>query len=92
MKPTDRLPASIDRARALTHEAPADEITADRIQHAMVLMAFLVASGQPRLVPLLDRLEAELALYKQERDPVSRARRILLDHTASLDGTGKAIR
>lgn len=79
MKPRDRLAPTLQAARALARDDT--PITAERIEHAMVLVAFMVASGQTKLAPLLDRLEKELAIYKQERDPVSRAQRILRDHT-----------
>ena len=79
MKPRDRLAPTLEAARALARdETP---ISADRIEHAMVLVAFMVASGQTKLAPLLDRLERELEIYRRERDPVSRAQRILRDHT-----------
>ena len=97
MKPRDRISPLLDQARrlSLTGSAALSEaeapITAERIEHAMVLLAFIMTStGQARLAPLLDRLERELAVYKHARDPLSRARRILADHT--VEGTGKAIR
>jgi hypothetical protein len=72
--------------------APTDRpITAERIERAMVLLAFIITStGKTKFAPLLERLERDLAEYKAERDPMSRAARILRDY--SLDGTGKAIR
>jgi hypothetical protein len=71
--------------------AVGEPVTAERIEHAMVVLAFIITStGDTAYAPLLDRLERELAEYKQERDPMSRARRILQDHT--VEGTGKAIR
>ena len=78
--PREKLPASIEAANAIeprAHTAPDEAITAERIEHAMVLLAYMIANGQaaPETVRLLDRLERELAIYKTERDPVSRARR-----------------
>lgn len=93
MKPRDRIAPLLDQARALRRQPAEDDspVTAERIEHAMVLLAFIMTStGQARLAPLLDRLERELAVYKHARDPLSRARRILADHT--VEGTGKAIR
>lgn len=86
MTPRDKLAASLEAARALRRRAPVarddEPITADRIEHAMVLLAFIITStGDTGYAPLLDRLERELAEYKQERDPMSRAQRILRDHT-----------
>jgi hypothetical protein len=92
-KPHDRLAPLVDQARAL-RPAPVvvdRPVTAERIERAMVLLAFIITStGKTKFAPLLERLERELAEYRAERDPMSRAARILRDY--SLDGTGKAIR
>jgi hypothetical protein len=92
MKPRDRLAPLVDQARALRPAPVADApITAERIERAMVLLAFIITStGKTKFSPLLERLERELAEYKAERDPMSRAARILRDYI--VDGTGKAIR
>jgi hypothetical protein len=83
MKPHDRLAPLVDQARAL-RPAPIDAapVTAERIERAMVLLAFIITStGQTKFSPLLERLERELAEYKAERDPMSRAARILRDYS-----------
>lgn len=70
-----------------------DELTAERIERALVLLAFAItATGEKRAGPLVDRLERELDHYRNTPDPIERARRILEGHTLSLGGTGKAIR
>lgn len=57
-------------------------ITAERIERAMVLLAFIITStGKTKFSPLLERLERELAEYRAERDPMSRAARILRDYS-----------
>jgi hypothetical protein len=88
MKPHDRLAPLVDQARRLTLTgsdalAAADRpITAERIERAMVLLAFIITStGKTKFSPLLERLERELAEYKAERDPMSRAARILRDYS-----------
>ena len=83
MKPRERLAPTIDQARRLVRRAVFDDqpIDAERIERDMILLAFIIAStGQTKLAPLLDRLERELAEYRLERDPMSRAQRILRDH------------
>jgi hypothetical protein len=99
MTPRDKLGPVLETAKSMAprramRRAPAavadEPVTAERIEHAMVVLAFIITStGDTAYAPLLDRLERELAEYKQERDPISRARRILRDHT--VEGTGKAI-
>jgi hypothetical protein len=59
-----------------------DEITAERIERALVLLAYAItATGEKRAGPLVDRLERELVHYRNAPDPIERARRILADHT-----------
>jgi len=82
MKPRDRIAPMIDQARRLARRATDDDlpIDAERIERDMILLAFIITStGQTKLAPLLDRLERELAEYRLERDPLSRAQRILRD-------------
>ena len=84
MKPRERIAPLLDQARTLRRRAYGYDrpITAGRIERALVVLAQLMELEQePRYAPLLDRLERELAVYKQERDPISRARRILRDLT-----------
>jgi len=101
MKPRDKLGPALEAARALVRMPPAptalrmreEELTAERIERAMVLLAFAItATGEKKFAPLLDYLDAELAKYRNTPDPIERARAILERHTESLDGTGKAIR
>jgi hypothetical protein len=100
MTPRDKLGPALEAARALVRipKAPTapnagDELTADRIERTMVLLAFAMsATGMKELAPLLDYLEREVAAYRNAPDPLDRARMILERHTESLDGTGKAIR
>jgi hypothetical protein len=60
----------------------ADEpITIERIEQALRDVAYIIAEyGEVQCVPLMERLERELKLYKEARDPVSRARAILKEH------------
>jgi len=82
MKPRDRIAPLLGQARALRRLDDDRPITAERIEHALIVLARLMElENEPRYAPLLDRLERELAVYKQERDPISRARRILRDLT-----------
>ncbi len=54
------------------------EVMVARLEHAIQAVArVIVTYGEPEYGPLLDRLERELAFYKEEKDPISRARKIL---------------
>jgi hypothetical protein len=56
-------------------------VTAEAIEELLHFVAYLIAEkGRVEYGPLLERLERELILYKEARDPVSRARAILADH------------
>jgi len=89
MKPRDKLGPALEAARALVRmpkppapEPHADELTAERIERAMVLLAYAItATGEKKFAPLLDYLEAELAKYRNTPDPIERARAILERHT-----------
>jgi hypothetical protein len=49
-----------------------------RLENAIRVVAHVIATyGEVEYAPLLDRLEKELAYYKEGRDPMSRARAIL---------------
>jgi len=86
MKPRERISPMIDQARRLARRDDDQPIDAERIERDMILLAFIITStGQTKLAPLLDRLERELAEYRLERDPLSRAQRIL---TSQMQPTG----
>jgi len=96
MKPRDKLSPLVDQARALVRMPPAplpaaaDELTAKRIEHALVLLAYAVtATGETKFAPMLEYLERELAAYRAAPDPIDRARAILERHTESLSDIGK---
>ena len=91
MKPRDKLADTLEAARALAPRMapaprpPADELTAERIERAMVLLAYAMTStGMKELAPLLEYLEAEMARYRNAPDPIDRARAILERHTIAL--------
>ena len=100
MKPRDKIGPILEAARALVRKPmappspdPADELTAERIERAMVLLAYAItATGEKKFAPVLDYLEAEVKRYRNTPDPIERARTILERHTESLGDTGKAIR
>lgn len=95
MKPRDRIAPTLEAARAMVRppkppapEPHADELTADRIERAMVLLAYAItATGETKFDPLLAYLEGELAAYRAAPDPIDRARAILERHThpAAID-------
>jgi hypothetical protein len=59
-------------------------ITEARIRRALVAIAFVIATyGETEYLPLMERLEAELARYREGRDPRSRALAILQAYEAT---------
>ena len=67
-----------------------DEMTPERIEQAMVYMAYIVMRYGDQYAPVLERLERELAVARQQETPRARAERLLKAYT--LDGGVKAIR
>jgi hypothetical protein len=54
------------------------EVTVERLEAAIHTVAYVMdRHNDPGYAPLLDRLEKELAYYREGRDPLSRARAIL---------------
>ncbi len=69
-----------------------EPVTAERVERALRLVAYLVArddEGEAYL-PILDRLEDELAECRRRERPRDRALRLLAAHT--IDGGLRAIR
>jgi hypothetical protein len=61
-------------------------ITQARLQQALVAVAYVISEyGRTEYGPLLERLERELLMYREARDPVSRARRILDEDQATRE-------
>jgi hypothetical protein len=53
-------------------------VTVERLEEALQVIATLIVEhGRDDYIPIMERLEKELANYKEARDPVSRARAIL---------------
>jgi hypothetical protein len=69
-----------------------EPITPARIERALALCAYLVTRDEEglELVPIMDRLEAELGRARAEEDPRYRARRLLNAYTAP--GAAHALR
>jgi hypothetical protein len=60
-----------------------EPITAERIEQAMLVVARVISEcNRPEYGPLLERLERELQMYREARDPISRARAVLAAHAA----------
>lgn len=54
------------------------EVMVARLESAIQVVARVIVTHKaPEYAPLLDRLEKELAYYREARDPISRARAIL---------------
>lgn len=58
------------------------EVNEANIGRVLRLVAGKVADGKSQYVPLMERLEKELKLCKEARDPSARARAILNDYAA----------
>jgi hypothetical protein len=98
MKPREKLsematkrprPGYRPRPRSAPQPKP---ITRERIEHALTLMAYIISTtNKTQFTPIMERLERELETYRNAADPISRARKILEDHT--IEGsTPKLIR
>jgi hypothetical protein len=70
MKQSHRLP----KARAAREHEP---LTIERLERALLLCAHLVELDGPVVVPLFERLEADLAAARADQDTVARAKRLL---------------
>lgn len=66
-----------------------EPITLERIDRALVTMAYIVVKHGPTYAPILDRLEREAEEMRRQEAPVDRARRLLEAYT--LDGGRNAI-
>ena len=61
-------------------------ITEARIKAALLAVAHVISKhGRTEYGALLERLERELLMYREARDPVSRARRILDEDQAARE-------
>jgi hypothetical protein len=59
-------------------QAAGNEVTVERLEAAIRTVAYVIDKHNDiGYAPLLDRLEKELAYYREGRDPLSRARAIL---------------
>jgi hypothetical protein len=70
MKQSHRLP----KARAAREHEP---LTIERLERAVALCAYLVVLDGPVVIPLFERMEADLAAARAEQDTVARAKRLL---------------
>lgn len=71
-RPAKRQPAAADAVTSLTIE---------RLERALVLVAYIVMRHGPVYAPYIDRLERELERARQN-DPTERAKRILQTYAA----------
>ncbi|MET3970816.1 hypothetical protein [Bradyrhizobium sp. S3.9.1] len=61
-------------------------ITEARIRQALLAVAYVISEhGRTEYGPLMERLEQELAMYREARDPLSRARAILQAYGATQE-------
>jgi hypothetical protein len=76
-----------DRAGVRGKDASADDkrpSLVERLEHALVLVAYIVLRHGPIYAPYIDRLERELEAARQN-DPTERAKRILETYAAKGD-------
>jgi hypothetical protein len=75
------MPTPINADGAGPNKPPDAPITEARIKAALVAVAHVISEhGRTEYGPLLERLERELLMYREARDPLSRARAILQAH------------
>jgi hypothetical protein len=53
------------------------EVTLDRLEHALAAISYAILLDGPVYAPVLDRLEREIAAMRASEDAVSRARKYL---------------
>jgi len=84
---SDRTPSAIEMARAV-HQNP---VTIERLERALVLLAYFIELDGDVHLAMYERFEAELAELKAKQDTKTRANQILQRYLS--DGGGiKAIR
>ncbi|WP_152535719.1 hypothetical protein [Bradyrhizobium sp. Ai1a-2] len=70
------------RHNSTSPRANDEPITEARIKRALLVVARVISEcDRPEYGPLLERLERELQMFMEGRDPVSRARAILAEHS-----------
>jgi hypothetical protein len=58
------------------------DVTPERIERGLVLLAHVIAMHGDAYVPLFDRLEQELHLCRRRQDTMSRAQEIVRNYTS----------
>ena len=71
----ERLTRELALRKELGH--PDGEVTVERLEWALAVCAYLVELDGPKVVPLFERLERELAAMRQTENAMGRARRLL---------------
>lgn len=56
---------------------PQDDVTIERLERGLALLAYLIERDGPVYAPLFERLERELEAMRSRDDTVSRAKRLL---------------
>jgi hypothetical protein len=59
----------------------AQPVTAERVERALVLMAYIITRHGTKYEPIFDRLERELKELRRGTDVMSRAHALLESHT-----------
>jgi hypothetical protein len=81
-----KLQCRADTARVRAKEPPAESkrrsSMVERLEHALMLVAYIVLRHGPVYAPYIDRLERELEAARQN-DPTERAKRILETYAAN---------
>lgn len=72
-----------DRASPMPTTPVAELPLAERVERALVLLAYFIELDGDVHIPLYERLEAELAELRRREDTRARARRLLSDYGAA---------
>jgi hypothetical protein len=59
-----------------------EPVTIERLERALAICAYIIELDGPKVVPLFERLERELAAMRQAEDTVGRAKRLLESYSS----------
>jgi len=69
-------------------ENKVEEISIERLERALVYVAYVMTIHGPACAPILDRLEKEIELRRKQQDVVERAKKILEAHSIEPEPDG----
>jgi hypothetical protein len=76
----DPIAVELERRFALLHAGHAiqnGEVTVERLEFALAVAAYIMSRDGPKIAPIYERLERELAAMRRQEDTLERARQLL---------------